>query len=45
MSVENLYICDGGVFTTSGNVNSGFTISALACRLSEYLYSKEYKSG
>lgn len=34
---ENLYICDGSVFPTSGNVNSGFTIGALACRLSNHL--------
>jgi choline dehydrogenase-like flavoprotein len=35
--VENLYICDGSVFPTSGNVNSGFTISALACKLADHL--------
>lgn len=35
--MQNLFICDGSVFTTSGNVNSGFTISALACRLAEFL--------
>lgn len=35
--LNNLYICDGSVFPTSGNVNSSFTISALACRLSKYL--------
>ena len=34
---ENLYVCDGSVFTTSGNVNSSFTIGALACRLAKHL--------
>lgn len=35
--IENLYICDGSVFPTSGNVNSGFTISALACKLANHI--------
>jgi choline dehydrogenase-like flavoprotein len=35
--VDNLYVCDGSVFSTSGNVNSGFTIIALAMRLAAYL--------
>lgn len=35
--VDNLYVCDGSIFTTSGNVNISFTISAFACRLSDYL--------
>ncbi|HVJ64077.1 MAG TPA: GMC family oxidoreductase [Bdellovibrionota bacterium] len=35
--VPNLYVCDGSVFTTSGNVNSGFTIAAFACRLCHHL--------
>jgi choline dehydrogenase-like flavoprotein len=35
--INNLYVCDGSVFTTSGNVNSSFTISALACRLASHL--------
>nr|WP_295226411.1 GMC family oxidoreductase [Seleniivibrio sp.] len=35
--LDNLYICDGSIFTTAGNVNNGFTISAFACRLAEYL--------
>jgi hypothetical protein len=39
--VDNLYICDGSVFPTSGNVNSGFTISALACKLANHLKTKE----
>ncbi len=34
---DNLFVCDGSVFTTAGNVNNGFTISALACRLAKYL--------
>lgn len=38
---DNLYICDGSVFPTSGNVNSGFTISALACKLANHLKTKK----
>ncbi len=34
---ENLYVCDGSVFTTAGNVNNSLTISALACRLADRL--------
>lgn len=34
---ENMYICDGSVFSTSGNVNIGLTISALAMRLAHHL--------
>lgn len=34
---ENLYVCDGSVFTTAGNVNNGLTISAFACRLADHL--------
>ncbi len=37
--MENLYICDGSVFTTAGNVNNGLTISAFACRLAKHLES------
>jgi choline dehydrogenase-like flavoprotein len=37
--IDNLYICDGSIFTTAGNVNNGLTISAFACRLAEYLGS------
>ena len=40
-NIDNLYICDGSVFTTSGNVNSGFTIAALACRLANHFKEKE----
>ena len=35
--VDNLFICDNSVFPTSGNANSSFTTSALACRLADYL--------
>ena len=35
--VDNLYVCDGSIFTTAGNANISFTISAFACRLSDYL--------
>jgi choline dehydrogenase-like flavoprotein len=37
---NNLYICDGSVFPTGGNVNNGFTIAALASRLSNHLLIK-----
>jgi len=36
---SNLFISDGSVFTTSGNVNSGLTIAALSLRLGEHLIS------
>ena len=42
--VNNLFICDGSVFPTSGNVNSGFTISALACKLSNHLKNIQIKN-
>jgi hypothetical protein len=35
--MENLYVCDGSVFPTSGNVNSGLTIAALAHRLADHI--------
>lgn len=35
----NLYVCDGSIFTTAGNVNNGLTISAFACRLADHLES------
>ncbi len=35
--VNNLFVCDGSVFPTSGNVNSGLTIAALAIRLGDFL--------
>lgn len=35
--VDNLYVSDGSVFTTAGNVNSSLTISALSCRLAAHL--------
>jgi len=37
--VDNLYVCDGSIFATAGNVNNGLTISAFACRLAEHLGS------
>ena len=39
--IKNLYVCDGSVFPTSGNVNSSFTISALACRLAQHLSERK----
>lgn len=36
-SVDNLYICSGSVFPTSGCANPTYTICALAIRLAEYL--------
>lgn len=39
--IDNLYVCDGSIFTTAGNVNNGLTICAFACRLVEYLGSKK----
>lgn len=37
---DNLYICDGSIFTTAGNVNNGLSICAFACRLAEHLGEK-----
>ncbi len=36
---DNLYVCDGSIFTTAGNVNNGLTISAFACRLVDFIGS------
>jgi hypothetical protein len=36
-NTNNLFVCDTSVFTTSGNANPSFTVSALAVRLVEYL--------
>ncbi len=33
---DNLYICDGSIFSTAGSANVSFTTSALACRLAHY---------
>ncbi|WP_158069989.1 GMC oxidoreductase [Cnuella takakiae] len=44
---SNLYVADGSVFTTSGNVNSGLTIIALAIRLAGHInmqYAAHYNS-
>ncbi len=38
---NNLYVCDGSVFPTSGNVNIGLTISAFAMRLADKLTSEK----
>jgi choline dehydrogenase-like flavoprotein len=35
--IDNLYICDGSVCSTAGNVNISLTIAALATRLAERL--------
>ena len=35
--LNNLYICDGSIFPTSGNVNNGLSISAFACRLVSHI--------
>ena len=37
---NNLYVCDGSVFPTGGNVNNGYTIAALASRLYNHLLNK-----
>tara|TARA_X000000950_G_scaffold183181_1_gene221933 strand:- start:3383 stop:4867 length:1485 start_codon:yes stop_codon:yes gene_type:complete len=34
---SNLFICDGSIFRTGGNVNNGFTIAAFAKRLVNHL--------
>ena len=34
---DNLFICDGSVFPTAGNVNNGLTIAALAMRLANHI--------
>ncbi len=34
---DNLYVCDGSVFTTAGNVNNGLSIAAFACKLVNYI--------
>ena len=36
-NIDNLYVCDGSVFPTSGNANSSLTICALACRLIDHI--------
>jgi choline dehydrogenase-like flavoprotein len=35
--VPNLFICDGSVFVTSGGVNPGLTIQAIAARTADYI--------
>lgn len=38
--VNNLYVCDGSVFATSGSANPSLTITALALRLADHLLSR-----
>jgi choline dehydrogenase-like flavoprotein len=38
--IDNLYVCDGSVFVTSGSANPSLTITALALRLGDHLLSK-----
>ena len=40
-NINNLFICDGSVFPTSGNANSSLTIAALACRLADHLLNSK----
>src|SRR5436190_5488308 len=44
-SIDNLYVCDGSVFTTAGNVNNSLTISALGIRLAEHLARQHHSEG
>lgn len=39
-TTENLYVCSGSVFPTSGCANSTYTICALALRLAKHLENK-----
>lgn len=41
---NNLYICDGSIFTTAGNVNNGLTICAFACRLVDFIKKQNENS-
>jgi choline dehydrogenase-like flavoprotein len=38
---SNLFVCDGSIFPTSGNVNVGLSISAFAIRLAEHLTGRK----
>lgn len=38
--IDNLYLCDGSVFATSGSADPALTITALALRLSDQLLRK-----
>lgn len=37
---DNLYLCDGSVFATSGSANPSLTITALALRLGDHMLKK-----
>ncbi len=37
---DNIYVCDGSVFSTAGNANPTFTCMALASRLGDHLVEK-----
>jgi choline dehydrogenase-like flavoprotein len=39
--LENLYICGGSIFPTSGAVNPTLTVQALSARLTDYLINKD----
>ncbi len=41
-SADNLYVCSGSVFPTSGCANPTYTICALAIRLADHLSSKSF---
>lgn len=38
--IDNLYVCDGSVFATSGSANPSLTITALGLRLGDHLLGK-----
>jgi len=42
---ENLYVCDGSVFPTTGNANSTLTAAALALRLGAHLGGRIERAG
>ena len=42
--INNLCVCDGSVFPTSGSVNPVFTILALSRRLGQFLLNSRYSS-
>jgi len=42
--IDNLFVCDGSVFPTSGSVNPVFTILALSRRLGQFLLNGRYSS-
>ena len=42
--IDNLYVCDGSVFASSGSANPSLTITALALRLGDHLLSKSARA-